>query len=379
MKTPSLLFPGLAAALIALPLSLSAQSVTTDPVGVINVDLPGNSDTVVSVPFHRPVEFQGSVDSIDGNQITVNGTPGWSTNQFVYDAPGQTDTFYVLFASGEKEGMFYTIDANTADTLTLDLAGDTLAGVQSDQDDGPGMGDILKIIPYWTLGTLFGDNNDDIQGIVPSPNVLNPLAFVNFRDPNQAGINLSFSGAFFYHDGAQGPMGWYKAGSIQDGVQNDHVITPDTFFTIRITQSGESSMALTGAVPMVNMSSVVNIIESNRGQDNFIAYPYPVGATLGESGLIQSGSFKASPNVLNPLDTVSFYNNESTALNKSFASTYFYHDGSQGPEGWYRAGSIQDGLQNDTEVFIPGTGFVIRKAAGDAESRFWVFPANYLE
>lgn len=204
MKTPSLLFPGLAAALIALPLSLSAQSVTTDPVGVINVDLPGNSDTVVSVPFHRPVEFQGSVDSIDGNQITVNGTPGWSTNQFVYDAPGQTDTFYVLFASGEKEGMFYTIDANTADTLTLDLAGDTLAGVQSDQDDGPGMGDILKIIPYWTLGTLFGDNNDDIQGIVPSPNVLNPLAFVNFRDPNQAGINLSFSGAFFYHDGEIG-------------------------------------------------------------------------------------------------------------------------------------------------------------------------------
>lgn len=379
MKTPSLLFPGLAAALIAFPLSLSAQSVTTDPVGVINVDLLGNSDTVVSVPFHRPVEFQGSVESIDGNQITVNGAPGWSTNQFVYDAPGQTDTFYVLFASGDKEGMFYTIDANTADTLTLDLAGDTLAGVQSDALDGPDMGDILKIIPYWTLGTLFGDNNDDIQGIVPSPNVGAPVSTVNFRPQNQAGINLSFTEGYFFHDGAQGPQGWYKAGALGEGLKNDVIITPDTYFTLRLSGQ-DSQVALTGSVPMVNMKSVVNVIQQGVGQDNFIAYPYPVGATLGGSGLIESGAFKPSPNVGAPIDIIAFYDNTTQAVNKSFSSGYFYHDGSQGPEGWYKAGSLGEGLQNNVEVFKPGTGFVIRKAAQpDAESFIWVFPATYLE
>ena len=54
--------------------------------------------------------------------------------------------------------------------------------------------------------------------------------------------------------------------------------------------------------------------------------------------------------------------------NKPLSTSYFYHDGSQGPEGWYIEGAISQGTQDDNPVLKAGQGFVIRKQAAPKSS-----------
>ena len=61
------------AALVATVETASALSVSSEPVGYANLPLRGSSDSHISVPFTRPADFVGAVQSISGSTITVSG------------------------------------------------------------------------------------------------------------------------------------------------------------------------------------------------------------------------------------------------------------------------------------------------------------------
>ena len=92
--------------------------VTTDPVGFTTTSCLGNSDTYLGIPFTRPPEFTGTVQSANANTLTVNGAPGWTNNQFVYAAGTQPKHYYVLIGNGGatnlKEGHIYTVTRTAA-------------------------------------------------------------------------------------------------------------------------------------------------------------------------------------------------------------------------------------------------------------------------
>ena len=123
-----------AATCIVAP-SLSAQTtMTTDPVGFTTTSLLGNSDTYVGVPFTRPPEFTGMAQSADENTVTINGTPGWTNNQFVYSAGTQPKHYYVLIwvmggAVNPNEGHIYHITGNGSNTLSVDTTFESLRGI----------------------------------------------------------------------------------------------------------------------------------------------------------------------------------------------------------------------------------------------------------
>src|ERR1041384_3285018 len=94
------------------------ETVVTDPVGFTSTSCLSNSDTLVSIPFTRPQTFVGAAASIVGGTITVSGSPGWTTNQFVYVQGTQPNHYYALIGpastSNPKEGHTYPIPANPA-------------------------------------------------------------------------------------------------------------------------------------------------------------------------------------------------------------------------------------------------------------------------
>src|SRR5437870_12174449 len=105
--------------------SLPAQtSVTTDPVSFATTSCLGNSDTYLGIPFTRLPEFIGTVQSVGTNTLTINGTPGWASNRFVYAAGTQPKHYYVLIGNGgaanPKEGHIYSVTSNGSNTLTVD-------------------------------------------------------------------------------------------------------------------------------------------------------------------------------------------------------------------------------------------------------------------
>src|SRR5436853_2184782 len=130
--------------------SLSAQTtVTTDPVGLTTTSCLGNSDTYLGIPFTRPSEFSGTVQSANANTLTVNGVPGWANNQFVYAAGRQSKHYYLLIGNGgatnPKEGHTFTVTWNGSRTLTVDTSLDNLTGVRANTKE--------KLFKYWNSKT----------------------------------------------------------------------------------------------------------------------------------------------------------------------------------------------------------------------------------
>ena len=96
---------------------VSADTTVYTPVyGVSSVSCPANADTFITIPFTRPAEFSGKVQSAAMNgeylDVVVAGEPHWSANQFVYDSASQRNYYYLKFTSGNLEGAWYNVSIN---------------------------------------------------------------------------------------------------------------------------------------------------------------------------------------------------------------------------------------------------------------------------
>ncbi len=349
---------GLSLALCGLTSSpLVAATATTEPVGYNTISLLANSDTYVSVPFYRPAAFVGQAASVAGNVVTVSGTPGWTANQFVRAAGTQPNTYYAFIRNGTKEGNFYTITANSSNTLTLDLNGDTLTGIAADTS--------ISVIPYWTLGTLFPPA-DAGSSFTSSASPLAIQTYVLIPNLEASGINLSVSASYYFYNGA-----WRLFGQDATVSRNDDILLPDSYFIVRNGSTG-GTLVSTGNV-QTRKFTIPLLTETGTRQDNPVAIARPIPVTLADSGLISSGAFATSTSPLNLADTLLVFDNTTSSRNKAASATYYYYN-----NAWRKFGADASQDFGNTVVFSPGTGVQIRKAAtaGGATS-IWINSPTY--
>lgn len=312
MKLTHLFFLSASAALLA-PAGYAQTEAATDPVGAIKIDFPANADSTLSLPLTQPAVFEGPIESVNAgaSTITLDNGDSWTVDEFI-DAP-----HYALIMTGTDEGMFLSILANTADTLTVELgAGDTLANLVS--------GDTLAVIPYWTPPAVFGDN---------APAGVQLLLF----DGATPGINVSASDTIFYNG-----SNWI---SLTDfSVVDEMILYPGESYIVRNQSASPFSVVLAGGVPMAAHRSVIATLLANEPQDTRIAYLSPVDTPIGESGL----GFNAGDQIL-------VFDEDAAGLNKSSTQTAFYN-GSQ----WIDLTTFQD--VSDTLILSPGRGYIYRRA-----------------
>jgi uncharacterized protein (TIGR02597 family) len=339
----------LLAALAALPLATLAQSVSTDPIGFVTLTTLSNSDTIFSTPLARPEAFRGSVSTLSPTTITAAGTPGWTASAFVYAAGTQSNTYYLRFRTGAKAGSYYTVTANTTDTVTIDLAGDLLTGVAS--------GDEFALIPYWTLGTVFPSSTVGTAFEASSAFVRNTQIFF----PNQSGIgtNLASDSSYYFLNSA-----WRQAGQPSSISYNDKVLPPDSYVTVR-NKSFTGKVAVMGGVVTAAQSTPINFYAASA-QDNFVALAYPVDTTLNNLGI--SSTFVPST-AFSRKDQVLVFDNAAAAINKSPSAIYFFMNGA-----WRKAGQSSS-LDFGSDVIKAGSGFIVRKAVNSSgpSTVDWVF------
>lgn len=353
---PKTLVLGLSLTLCGTTTGMAATA-TTDPVGYNTISLLANSDTYVSVPFHRPAAFVGQVSSFSGNVITVAGTPGWTASQFVYASGTQSNTYYLFIRSGTKEGNYYTVTANAANTLTIDLAGDTLTGLAAN--------DSISVIPYWTLGTLFPNTDVGVSFTASvAPGVA--LTEIQIPDAQTAGINLAVSRRYFYYNSA-----WRQIGQSLSVSKNDDLLVPDSYFIVR-NSANSGTLTQTGSVVMQKTAIILDT-ETSTKQDNAISLIRPIPVTLNQSGLISSGAFAASLSPGARTDELLVYDNTVAAKNKAASARYFYYN-----NAWRKVGEDLSLDFGSTVVFGPGTGVQIRKGTTPSgASAVWTNTASY--
>ncbi|MEP7015200.1 MAG: TIGR02597 family protein [Verrucomicrobiota bacterium] len=373
------LFAALALAALCVANAL-AQTATTDPVGFTTASLLSGSDTLTSVPFTRPPEFTGAIQSTAGSVITVAGTPGWNSNQFVYAVGSQPKTYYALIGGGgtsnPKEGHTYTVTANGSNTLTVNTAADTLTGITANTQ--------LVVIPYWTPATIFPASDANVS-FTPTTSTATYKTELLVPNNAAAGTNLPVTTYFFSNNvnGISGNVGWRLVG---DNTTNhgDDPLLASSYFVVR-NLNGAPTLPVKGIGGVLTKKLATALRTSASGQqDNAVSMVRPVDVTLNQSGLSPvDGSFMATPPRLLSRgtgvalkDQLLLFDNTAAAYDKQPSATYYYSEGPGKLAGWKLVG---DGSVDHGDDFIPaGSAIVIRKAktAGGA-TVFWTNAPTY--
>jgi uncharacterized protein (TIGR02597 family) len=310
---------------------------------------------------------------VTGNIITLQPPVSLTADEFEYVSGTQSNTYYVQFLTGNKEGMYYTVTDNDSSNLTVNLNGDTLQG-------NVAVGDVLQVIPYWSLNTLFPSG----QGINPSSSFssLQRNSVIFLSDTTDPGINLGPAASYYYYNGTAnvGP-GWRQVGGNISALQNDAVMYPDIYFIVRNSIPGNTTLTLLGGVPMSAYSTPLTTLAANTTQDIPIGVSVPVPVTLAGSDLTTSGAFEESSSFGSTQrnDILFVYGTPSTINPAPVASYYYYNGTASGGAGWRLVGGNLSVIQDNNEIFQPGQAYIIRKKATlSAQTVIWSFVPSYL-
>jgi uncharacterized protein (TIGR02597 family) len=341
--------------------AVSKATVATDPVGFTTTSCFANSDTYMGIPFTRPPEFTGTIQSVSANTVVVNGNPNWSTNQFVYTAGTQRKHYYLLIGAGgilnPKEGHAFPVVANGANSLNVDTRFDNLSGITSNTQ--------IALIPYWTPLAIFPATD---AGLSFTPTTSSAFYKTQILVPNTstAGTKLPYSAVYYFShnvNGTSNNVGWRQIGDANTTDHGDDPMLPDSYFVVRNT-NGAPTLPLTafGSVLMTKIAVPLFALETGQ-QDNPIAMIRPVDVTLDATGLA-------------PIDN-SFTQNDQLVLidsaqqfGKQPKKVYIYND------GWRVAGDKAD---HSKDVIPAGSALIVRKAASPGGTIcYWLNSPTYI-
>jgi uncharacterized protein (TIGR02597 family) len=369
----SILLPAALAGSLLLHNSASAETVTTDPVGFATMPLLGNSDTHVSVPFTRPPEFVGGLQSVSGsptNTITVSGTP-WTANQFVY-APGtQPKNYYVLIGGGgssnPKEGRTYFVTGNGTNTLTVSTAEGDLSGITANTQ--------IVVIPYWTPATVFPPSDANVS-FTPTTSTASYKTQIRIPNYSGSGINLPPSAVYYFSnnvDGSSSNVGWRQVGQPITADHGDDPLLPEGHFVMRnINGAPTLPMTALGSV-LLKKLTVPLMTSASQEQDNPVSLLRPINVALNATGLNPAdGSFV-------PNDKLLLFNNAAVGLDKAPSAIYEYAAVPNNSGGWRLTSDSFTDRGND--IVPSGNAMIVRKAAlAGGATVFWTnsFPVTAI-
>lgn len=335
----------------------SGQTVTSDVVGFTTKPLLGNSDSFISLPLIRPPAFVGGIQSAASSTITVNGSP-WTANQFVYAAGTQPNHYYALIGpatvANPKEGHTYPITANTANTITVDLGPDSLAGIPANAQ--------LSIIPNWTLATAFPSSDQNVS-FTPTTSTAQYKTQIRVPDVSASGVNLPYITYFFSNNvnGTSNNVGWRLLGDNTTD-RGDDALLPDSHFVVR-NLNGAPTLPLVslGSVHMKKFATPL-LTSASTQQDNPASLLRPLDVALNATGLkMADGSFAANDQLL-------FFDNTQAGFDKSPSAIYVQTAATNGP--WRL--STDPATDRGNDIIPAGTGVIVRKGVGSGQPAFWV-------
>ena len=326
-------------------------------VGYNCVPVPAGSDTYVSVPFTGNAAAELVVDNASGNIINLT-TAGLTANQFA-------TVYYVRFTTGALAGKWFTIQANTASSLTV--LGDVT---------GAGNGDEMSVIRHWTLETIFPDGMEGISFV--GGNVLARQFEVRYINSGAlAATNKSSTDTFYYNSGSKG---WRRVGSSPIQSFDNFIIPPQGVLILRNIQAASTGNPddpetladeSTGDLKFYALGEckdikVIEVLPIEAVQNDVIVSAmnaFPV--KLADLNLGGSPAFVTSPNILVRNDELRVYDNALLATNKTTSNTFYYSQGA-----WRRFGS-PFATTFDTFELPEGAVLVVRKIAGTPGTAEW--------
>jgi len=354
---------------VFMPFGASAAEYVTNPVGYVEVPLPAESDSILAVPLLPSNVLEAEILTVE-DDVWFLGINGVSSN---LDAAVLEDGCFIQVNSGTYKGYTFPILACEDDGILVDYA--LMDVVPADLE-----GCRVKVHPYWRLGALF----EALESFHPTVNISGAGAELEvLLSDVRAGINLSSSHTYYYYNGPMfGGPGWREVGTNFMEMKDDLLIDHESLFIIRNKSADGLDYCFAGEVSMTSYVTQLLRLSDDSPQDNKVGALVPVEMTLSESCLYESGAFRGTSNLTGSGgDLLLMYDTSKTGYNLATSSTYYYYTGSMfGGPGWRKVGGNFMTIEDDAVVFLPGRGFIIRKASdGTISADVWSIETSYEE
>jgi uncharacterized protein (TIGR02597 family) len=354
----------LLAAAAACGFAQAQTTAYTTPVGYVSLTIPAGSDSTITPPVERAPLHQAATTGVVGNVVSASGlTDGAFVTPECYL---QVDT---CASTPGLVGKRFPIDSNTATAITVNGGATTL------QAQGFANGDTFKVVPYWTLATLFPAG----AGVGGTNDVFTIDSLVYAVDNGSYGTNKAPTGSYFYCSGDDGNgvvAGWYDANDAFGASVNDLVIDPTIMYFIRNGSGSPNTVTVAGQVPDVKSLALVPV--STQQNDVNLGVAIPVDTSLQDSGL--QSVVQGTNDVFTIDELVYVYDDTGLGQNKAPSVGYFYCTGDAGngvAAGWYDANDAF-GAPITGAVLKAGRCITIRKATYGADGVLnWTLPLPY--
>lgn len=327
---------------------VKAQEVYSQIVGAISIDLPAESDVIVSFPFKQSAEFRGVVESVsdDGNLNVSVAADSLTTSAF--DLQNGTPTHYLVFESGAQQGVHLDISSNNASTVNL--VGGSTTGLQA--------GDEIAVYPHWTLSSAFPlgvANEDEEEPGLRKIEVIVPQA------TSSAG-NMIPEGIYYFSDGA-----WRQVGEGIESTVDNTILYHGRALVIRNNDTQAKNALFFGEV--IDAPIAIPLSESDQyASDNFVGLNRPLAIALDDLGLAGGGVFEETTDPENPNDMLLVYSLTAAGKNKKPVASYYYYNGA------WREESAGASVDKGADLIEPGMGLAVQKiqVGSNPEDSNWV-------
>lgn len=319
------LFASVWCALLIASSTLTAQTVSTDPVGFTTLPLKQGLN-LLGLNLVPPVEFQG-VGNVGGDDTTITVTNG-ATALASLDTSAE---HFVEITGGAYAGLNTDVTGISGSDITL---ADPLPG-----DIGPDF--TIKVHKHWTLASVFGATSDDI---VIKKGASADADRIWLLDPATG----QFSKYYFESNFVLGDLGWREVGG--DGTdQSDQVMYyTDGFVLERKGDTDSAGFKLLGAV---NTDGTTVALESGL---NIVGNFYPgTGTTLAETFGASDAELKISSGTAADADLIWIIDPDTGSFSRYFYEVNFV----LGELGWREVGG--DGSDQADTVIPEGASIVV--------------------
>lgn len=331
----------------ALPLCVQAVSIATEPVGFVAPTVEGTGGSgdkklsFISLGVVKEVSFSGNLESpLTANTLTDTDA-SWTADQF----NGANGAYYVEVTSGSAAGVMSDITATASSTLTI---ADDLSGVVA-------AGDTYVIRKHWTIGDVFGANNEaglqsGTQAIADQVQVFNA----------QSQVIVSY----YYQEGSPiGGDGWRRAGDLFADQATTVIYPTEGIFFERKQNTNVKLPAIVGSA-----KSGATIIPVSGGI-NLVTLPTPKSVALKDLGVYTgNANTGVADGLFSTADTIEVWNGSSF-------DKYYYQTGSPiGGEGWRRSGDL---FTDQQDVVVPGDQAILIRRVSSATGFNWTAPAAF--
>jgi hypothetical protein len=329
------------ALLASLPLltpHLGAVSVSTAPVGFINLTIKGTDAgagmTAISVPMLPQVVYSGVVSGAAGTTIT-DSSATWADGDYATADPNGNASYYAEITNHSDTaqiGTILEITGSSASAKTLTVGSD-VTGLD---------GASYAIRKFRTISDVFGSDNSAGLTSAASPSSSDVVYKVGFEQGQVVWQRYYYQTAPVFAGG----NGWRKAGDIQNDMSNV-AIFPDEGLLVRRIAATDISITLPGSIKTHNSrTTLVNGF-------NLVSLSYPVDTTLDSLGLdtkLTSGSSPSNADVIYMVDSSGQFERFYYQTAPVFA----------GGNGWRKAGDITTD-QKDVSISAGSAIIVLRR------------------